>query len=699
MEDARAGDLFVNRELSLLQFQRRVLEEAADAGNPLLERVRFLSIFGSNIDEMVMVRVAGLIMQRRAGVIDFSIDGRTPAETLAAVRKELSDLQTQAHNVWCDDLRPALDAAGIHVLELDQLNPKQREVAHKIFQEEIFPVLTPQAYDPGHPFPHISSLSLNLAVQLRDPGGEDHFARLKVPALLPRLVPLKRSSGGERRDGTVPHHHYFVWLEQLIAAHMDDLFPGMTILGTHAFRVIRDADIEIQELEAADLLESMRERVYERQFGAVVRLETVADMSEITRRVLVSNLEADLKDVVRLPEPLGLGGLAQLVEVERFDLKYPPFVPPIPRALRAESREGQSIFDVIRQEDVLLHHPYESFDPVVEFLRTAARDERVLAIKQTLYRVGRNAPVVRALLEARREYRKQVTVLVELKARFDEESNIGWARMLEREGVHVVYGLVGLKTHAKTLLVVRRDEDRVRRYMHLGTGNYNAATARVYEDLGLFTADEELGADVTDLFNYLTGYSALTSFRKLLVAPLNLRSRLTELIDREIEHAKAGQDAHIIVKCNSLVDEAIIRRFYAASRAGVSVDLIVRGMCSLRPGLPGISENIRVRSIVGRFLEHSRMFCFHNAGEPQVFLGSADLMVRNLDHRVEVVFPVTSRPLVDRIRERILASYLVDNSRARLMNPDGTYTRAQRGDSEPRDSQGAFLVTAGKGRD
>lgn len=699
MEDVRASDLFVNRELSLLQFQRRVLEEAADPANPLLERVRFLSIFGANIDEMVMVRVAGLIMQRRAGVVDFSIDGRTPAETLAAVRKELSDLQSQAHAVWRDELRPALDAAGIHILDLGQLTAKQRDVAQRIFQEEIFPVLTPQGYDPGHPFPHISSLSLNLAVQLRDPGGLDHFARLKVPAVLPRLVPLKRSSGSERRDGTVPHHHYFVWLEQLVASHLDDLFPGMEVRGAHAFRVIRDADIEIQELEAADLLETMTERVYERQFGAVVRLEIAAGMDDDTRRVLVNNLEADAKDVVRLAGPLGLGGLVQLTEVERFDLKYPPHVPSMPRVLRPETRDGQSIFDVIRQEDVLLHHPYESFDPVVELLRTAARDERVLAIKQTLYRVGRNAPVVRALLAARREYRKQVTVLVELKARFDEESNIGWARMLEREGVHVVYGLVGLKTHAKTLLVVRRDEDRVRRYMHLGTGNYNAGTARVYEDLGMFTADEELGADVTDLFNYLTGYSALTSFRKLLVAPLNLRARITELIDREIAHAKAGQEAQIIVKCNSLVDESIIRRFYAASRAGVRVDLIVRGMCSLRPGLPDISENIRVRSIVGRFLEHSRVFCFHNAGEPEIYMGSADLMLRNLDHRVEVVFPVTSRPLVERIRRRILASYLADDSRARLMNPDGTYTRAARGDGKAKDSQDAFLASAGKGRD
>ena len=520
-----------------------------------------------------------------------------------------------------------------------------------------------------------------------------------MPALLPRFVPLKRSSGGERRDGTVPHHHYFVWLEQLVASHLNDLFPGMKILGAHAFRVIRDADIEIQELEASDLLETMSERVYERQFGAVVRLETAAGMDDTTRRVLVNNLEADPKDVVKLAEPLGLGGLTQLADVERFDLKYLPHAPSVPRALRPETRDGQSIFDVIRQEDVLLHHPYESFDPVVEFLRTAARDERVLAIKQTLYRVGRNAPVVRALLEARREYRKQVTVLVELKARFDEESNISWARMLEREGVHVVYGLVGLKTHAKTLLVVRRDEDRVRRYMHLGTGNYNAGTARAYEDLGMFTADEEIGADVTDLFNYLTGYSALTSFRKLLVAPLNLRARITELIDREIAHAKAGQEAQIIVKCNSLVDESIIRRFYAASRAGVRVDLIVRGMCSLRPGLPDISENIRVRSIVGRFLEHSRVFCFHNAGEPAIYLGSADLMLRNLDHRVEVVFPVTSRPLVERIRNRILGSYLADDSRARLMNPDGSYARAQRDGDKARDSQASFLHAASKGRD
>ncbi len=672
------AELFLNRELSLVQFQARVLEEAEDPANPLLERVKFVAIVGSNLDEMVMVRMAGLVAQKQAGVTDLSLDGRTAAEQLAALRRDVGDLQRRALRLWRDELRPALDENGIHVLDYEELSEKQRQQAARIFREEIFPVLTPQAFDPGHPFPHISNRSLNLAIGIRDPKGEDHFARLKVPALLGRLVPLKRSSGGERRDGTVPHHHWFVWLEQLIAAHVGELFPGMTILAASPFRVIRDADIEIQELEAGDLLETMSERIYERQFGDAVRLETTASMSETGRRVLVANLEVDPKDEITLDGPLDLSGLWQLHGIERHGLHDPSFTPAVPYAMRPEAREGQSIFALIRQGDVLLHHPYESFEPVVDFIRAAARDERVLAIKQTLYRVGRNSPVVRALLEARREYRKQVTALVELKARFDEESNIGWARMLEREGVHVIYGMVGLKTHAKTTLVVRRERDRVRRYMHLGTGNYNAVTARLYEDLGMFTCDDDIAADVTDLFNYLTGYSAIEDFRRLLVAPINLRSRLTGLIRREVEHQAGGGKGQLILKCNSLADGPLIRELYQASQAGVQVDLIVRGICCLRPGVPGLSDNIRVRSIVGRFLEHSRVCWFHNDGQPEVYLGSADLMYRNLDRRVEVVFPVRDPGLVQRVRKEILETYLRDNQKARVMQPDGTYQRVRR---------------------
>ena len=674
------AELFLNRELSLLKFQARVLEEAMDPATPLLEKVKFLAILAANLDEMVMVRMAGLVAQRRAGVTDLSLDGCTPADQLAAIRKEIGALQKGALNYWRDELAPDLDSSGIHILDHADLTEKQRSQAARIFGEEIFPVLTPQAYDPGHPFPHISSRSLNLAVTVRDQDGEDHFARLKLPSILPRLVPLKRSSGGEKRDGTIAHNHWFVWLEQLIAAHVDQLFPGMAILEVAPFRVVRDADIEIQELEAGDLLEAISERVYERQFGAAVRLETAKSMSRTTRRILVSNLELDPLNEVSSDGPLDLAGLAQLHGIERHELKDPSFTPAVPRRLRPEVREGGSLFASIRQGDILLHHPYESFDPVIELIHTAARDPRVLAIKQVLYRVGLNSPVVRALLEARREYRKQVTVLVELKARFDEESNIGWARMLEREGVHVIYGMVGLKTHAKVTLIVRREDDRVRRYMHLGTGNYNAVTARIYEDLGMFTCDDDVAADVSDLFNYLTGYSAIREFRRLLVAPINLRGRLCETIRRETEHQRQGGEGHLILKCNSLVDGPLIGELYEASQAGVRIDLIVRGICCLRPGVPGLSETIAVRSLVGRFLEHSRIYWFANGGEPEVYLGSADLMYRNFDRRVEVVFPVTVPELVQRLREEIIEAYLGDNQKARFMDADGNYQRAPLGD-------------------
>ncbi len=668
--------LFINRELGLLEFQRRVLDEATDPTAPLLERVKFLAIVGSNMDEFFMVRVGGLKMQIAAGVVDFSIDGLTPAEQLAAVRKVAARLLTDARQCY-EDLMPQLAEAGLHILSYEELSEKQRANVDTYFEDVVFPVLTPLAFDPGHPFPHISNLSLNLAVLIRDQTGQQHFARVKVPTTLPRLVPLKRSSGSVRKDGTVPHHHYFVWLEQVIAAHLDMLFPGMEILEAHPFRVTRNADLEIQELEADDLLETMESNVRQRRFGSVVRLSVNSGMPEDIRELLILNMEMDPNDVYVVDGPQGLSSLWSLYGVERHDLKDPPFLPTIPSQLLAEPLDG-NIFATIRRTDVLLHHPYDSFTPVVEFLETAARDPKVLAIKQCLYRVGQNSPVVNALLQARREYGKQVAVLVELKARFDEESNIGWARMLEREGVHVIYGLLGLKTHSKVALVVRQEGDRIRRYVHLGTGNYNHITAQLYEDIGLLTCDEEIGADATDLFNYLTGYSAKQDFRKLLVAPINLRERIEALLEREIEHQRNGRQARLIFKMNSLVDKPMIQLLYKASQAGVQVDLIVRGMCSLRPGVQGLSENIRVISVVGRFLEHSRVYYFYNGGEEEIYMGSADLMPRNLNRRVEVIFPIEDVALVRHIRDEVLKTYLKDNVKARLMQPDGIYHRADR---------------------
>ncbi|UCH61466.1 MAG: polyphosphate kinase 1, partial [Anaerolineales bacterium] len=621
IDDLGDPKLYINRELSMLEFQRRVLEEALDETNPLLERVKFLAILGSNLDEFFMVRVSGLKKQVDAGVVDLSSDGLTPAEQLAAIRKTAVQLMTQARDCMRDDLLPRLDEAGIHILDYASLDEKQVANVKSYFDEVIYPVLTPLAFDPGHPFPHISNLSLNLAVLIRDERRQEHFARIKVPDTLPRCVPIKRSSGGVRKDGTVPFHHYFVWLEQVISANLDKLFPGMEVLEVHPFRVTRDADMEIQELEAADLLETIEQNVRQRRFGSVVRVTINDDMPAHIRKILVENLELDRNDIYTLRGPLGLGGLMQLYQVDRHDLKDVPFIPAIPYTLKPENQDG-NIFAAIKREDILVHHPYQSFNPVVEFLQTAARDPDVLAIKQTLYRVGRNPPIVQALLEAV-ENGKQVAVLVELKARFDEESNISWAKKLESAGVHVIYGLLGLKTHSKILLVVRKEGEGIRRYMHLGTGNYNAVTAQIYEDLGLFTADEAIGADVSDLFNYLTGYSNKKEYQKLLVAPVNLRARMEVLIQREIEHHQRDGDGHLIFKMNSLVDKRMIQQLYRASQAGVKVDLLVRGMCCLRPGLPGISENIQVTSIVGRFLEHSRIYYFHNAGQEEIYLGSA----------------------------------------------------------------------------
>lgn len=666
--------LYLNRELGMLAFQRRVLEEAQDVKNPLLERVKFLAILGSNMDEFFMVRVSGLSKQVEANVLAHAPDAMSPREELAAIRKRVPDLFADAGRCLNRSLMPLLQEEGIYILDYERLNQAQQNRADEYFNKLIFPVLTPLAFDPGHPFPHISNLSLNLAIVVRDPKGNEKFARIKVPDTLPRLIPVKRSSGGERKDGTIPHNHYFVWLEQVIIANLGVLFPGMQIVSAHPFRVIRDADIEIQELEADDLLESMQLGIRKRKFGSVVQVAIYESMPREIRELLIENLEATPTDLYVLPAPLGLVSLWQLYNtIERFDLKYPPFKPVLPDAF-AEARLPAEYFDIIRQGNVLVHHPYHSFSSVVDFLTAAARDPHVLAIKQTLYRVGQNSPIVAALLEAS-ERGKQVAVLVELKARFDEESNIGWAKMLEQAGVHVVYGLVGLKTHSKIAMVVRQEGEGIRRYLHLATGNYNPGTARVYEDLGLFTCDQAMGEDATDLFNYLTGYSTKHDYKKLLIAPVNLRPRLHALIEREIEHAKAGHAARLIFKVNSIVDAAVIQQLYYASQAGVKVDLIVRGMCCLRPGLKGISENIRVVSIVGRYLEHSRVFYFQNNGADEVYMGSADLMPRNLNHRVEVVFPLEGQAHIQHVRTTLLEQYLKDNRRARLMQPDGSYQR------------------------
>lgn len=679
--DLFSPSLYINRELSLLEFQRRVLEEVWDENNPLLERLKFLSIFGSNMDEFFMVRVSGIRKQVEANIMDISPDGMTPRDELAAIRKLSQELLHDAQQYFQRKILPKLDKSGIHILEYHKLTKTQKERADKYFKDVIYPVLTPLALDPGHPFPHISNLSLNLAIVIRDKKGNEKFARLKVPDTLSRLIPIKRSSGGARKDGTIPHHHYFVWLEQLIAANLDDLFPGMEVVAAHPFRIVRDADIEIQELEADDLLETMQQNIRKRKFGSVVQVALHPSMPEGIRSLLVDNLEVTQNDVYILNHPLGLGNLWQLYSsVERHELKYPLYKPNIPKPLRFMAAP-EDIFDAIRLGNIFLHHPYDSFSPVIDFINAAARDPNVLAIKQTVYRVGSNAPVVEALLEAA-ERGKQVAVLMELKARFDEESNISWARALEQVGVHVVYGLVGLKTHCKITMVVRKEGEGIRRYLHLATGNYNAVTSRIYEDIGIFTCDEDMGADATDLFNYLTGYSTMQGYKKLLVAPVNLRHKFENLIKREIEHARSGNQARIIFKINSIADDSMIRLLYQASQAGVKVDLLVRGICCLRPGIKSVSENIRVISVVGRYLEHSRIYYFQNNGNDEIYLGSADLMPRNLNHRVEVVFPVESETHVRHLRDKILERYFKDNTRSRVLEADGSYKRIKPSDGE-----------------
>ncbi len=674
--------LFIDREMSLLDFFQRVLEEAQDHANPLLERFLFVSIVSSNLGEFFMVRVAGLKQQIEAGVVEFSPSGLTPALQLEGVRARAQELMHETR-ACVRELLPPLETAGIRILDYASLDPEQREEADRYFREIVFPVLTPLAVDPGRPFPHISNMSLNLATVIRDGAGTERFARVKLPATLSRYLELRSARRAEIPDGRT-----LLLLEQLIAANVGSLFPGMQVVQSHPFRVTRDAEVAIQELEAEDLLETIEKGVRQRRFGRVVRLTVDTAMPAAIRDILTENLELDARDVYTMEPPLGMSDIAQLHGLERPDLKYPPFIPALP----ADVETGEEdIFAAIRRQDILLHHPYDSFDPVVDFLDTAARDPAVLAIKQTLYRVGQNSPVVKALLEAVRRG-KQVAVLVELKARFDEESNIEWARALESEGVHVVYGLLGLKTHSKIALVIRQESDRIRRYVHLSTGNYNAVTAHHYTDLGLFTCDDEIGADASDIFNYLTGYSDKRTYRRFLVAPINLRSGLEALIRREMERQRAAGDGALIIKINALVDKAMIQLLYEASRAGVQIDLIVRGMCCLRPGVPGVSENIRVRSIVGRFLEHSRVFWFANGGREEIYLGSADLMGRNLDRRVEILFPVLDARLIRQVKTEVLDTCLADTAKARIMQPDGTYRRVEVKNALPRlDSQAELI--------
>jgi polyphosphate kinase len=684
IERRGAGEhAYFNRELSWIEFNSRVLDEALDPTQPLLERLKFLAIFSTNLDEFFMVRISGLQEQLETNPQLLSPDGLTPATQIRMISERLRnliDLQTMCLQ---KQILPGLERHGIRIIPYGELTEGQWGELRHLFNERIFPVLTPLSVDPSHPFPYISNISLNLGILVipeRPRAGEEpRFARLKVPPNVPRLIPV----AGEGRG--------FVLLEEVIAAHIETLFPGMRILECQPFRITRDADLEIEEDEAGDLLKSVEQQLRQRRFGFGVRLEVAAGMSPQMMKLLRDSLELGEADVYTIEGLLNIPDLMALTKLDFPELKDPPFTPLVPTVF--QSAEG--IFDAIRQQDILLHHPYDSFGPVVEFVRCAARDPHVLAIKQTLYRVGKDSPIVEALIEAA-ENGKQVAVLVELKARFDEENNIQWARRLEKAGVHVVYGLVGLKTHAKIALVVRQEKNTLRRYVHLGTGNYNPVTSRIYTDLGIFTADPDFGADASDLFNYLTGYSQQNRYRKLLVAPVSLRKSLTEMIRREIMHHQAGRPAGITAKFNGFTDAGMIEEMYGASREGVPVNLIVRGVCCLRPGIPGKSETIRVGSIVGRFLEHSRVYHFINGGDEEIYIGSADLMNRNLDRRVEIVFPIEAASLKERIIREVLDLPLRDNVKMRWLGADGSYSRPSHPEEPPFNVQQYLLENTGR---
>ncbi len=659
-------DHYLNRELSWLEFNARVLEEAADKTTPLLERLKFAAIFSSNLDEFFEVRVAGLQQQLYAGIEpqDYGADGIGPSEQLSRIEARVHALVAEQHRLLDSEIMPGLAAAGIQRVALEALDAAEREYLDKLFAHEIYPVLTPLAIDPGHPFPHVHNKSLNIVLLVENTdSGQQLFGVVQVPALLDRVVALPGGGPTERLR--------FVLLEEIIAAHLGDLFGGFKVLAHTVFRVTRNTDLAINEDEAEDLLQTIEETLRQRILGDAVRIEILASGDDRFAQMLMGALDVRERDVYRVNGPVDVTALMALHRGEGFkSLRDEPLVPR-PAAAFASA---ENPFDVIRAEDVLVHHPYESFGAVVDFIDRAADDPQVLAIKQTLYRTSGGSPILSALARAAQNG-KQVTALVELKARYDEENNIVWARELEQAGVHVVYGIVGLKTHCKAALVVRRERGGLRRYVHLSTGNYNSTTARIYTDVGLFTADPAFGEDVSEMFNLLTGYSRTRHWRKLVVAPVELRERVIELIDRERKHAEAGQPARIIVKMNALVEDSVIDALYRASQAGVAIDLVIRGTCCLRAGLPGVSERIRVVSIVDRFLEHSRVFYFSNAGSPEVFLASADWMPRNFFRRIEVMFPIEATPLKERMVERILPTILADNVKARLQNPDGTYRR------------------------
>ncbi len=679
-----------NREISWLEFNRRVLQEALDDTTPLLERLKFLSIFSTNLDEFFMIRVSGLKEQIAEGISKNSPDGMTAAEQLREIRERVRPMVNQQTLCLQKEILPKLAEAGIIISAYQDLNSSEKKKLDDYFLKNVFPVLTPQAVDESHPFPYVSNLSLNLGLIVEPDNSLNHgklkhlynqsrFVRIKLPPNISRLIQLKQEE------------NKFALLGELIAANVRHLFPNMKTNKCHLFRLTRDADLELREDEAGDLLRTMEQELHHRRrFSFPVRLETTASMPEQMIQHLTGSIGMTDKDVYQIDGFLNIPDLMRLYSIDRPDLKDKPISYSIPKPLR----KTENIFDTLKKQDVLLHHPFTAFSTVTDFVNAAAEDENVIAIKICLYRAGKDSPIVNSLMKASQNG-KQVAALVELKARFDEENNIEWARRLENEGVHVIYGMRGLKTHSKITLVVRRENDELHRYVHLATGNYNPTTSRIYTDLGLLTADAEIGADITDLFNFLTGYSYQTEYRQLLVAPINLREKMLELIDRETANKLEGKDAVIIVKINSLTDDKIVRALYRASQAGVKIDLIVRGICVLRPGIEGISDNIRVVSIVGRFLEHSRIFYFANGGDEEIYIGSADWMHRNLDRRVEAVVPIKDDRLKNHIKDQVLNAYLRDNKNAQILKSDGTYEKiTTESDEEIFDSQ---LFFVGKG--
>jgi polyphosphate kinase len=660
---------FFNRDLSWIEFNRRVFEEALNDNLPLLEKVKFVSIFSSNLDEFYMIRISGLKEQIAAKIEEPTIDGLTPMEQIAKIEKTLKPMIKELNDFWTNNIVPALRSHGVELLTFMEFSEEEKSKLREYFTREIYPVLTPLAFDPGRPFPYISNLSLNLAILIKKPNGENHFARVKVPSILPRLLQVDHIiSTNNKKKTNGKFQAKFIWLGDLIKSNLDMLFSGLEVVEAHSFRITRDTDIELQEDEADDLLSVIEENIRQRRFGSVVRMEVASNMPEFMLETLMENLRLTREDVHIFDGSLGLSDVMTLYNLPLHQLKEKPYYPVTPKLFEEE----EDIFSTIKQRDILLHHPYHSFTPVIDFIKAAARDPNVLAIKQTLYRVGSDSPIIKSLIEAA-ERGKQVAVLVELKARFDEENNIFWARKLEKVGVHVVYGLVGLKTHAKMTLVVRKEFDGVKRYVHVATGNYNAITAKLYTDLGLFTCDEDFCSDISDIFNYLTGYSKQKDYRKLIVAPINMRDKMIDMINKEIENVKAGGEGRIIWKFNSLVDPAIISALYEASNNGVKIDLIVRGICCLVPNIPGLSENIRVTSIVGRYLEHSRLFYFYDNGKEKIFLSSADMMQRNLDKRVEITFPVEDEKLKYELMRTLIKVALKDNIKTRVLMPNMSY--------------------------